>query len=151
MNRCSFSEDETTKALSSLYQVHSLDAQSNPQNISRSVMVGGTGSTFQHPGQRHLNNDLHAVPGGKKKIAKEISNSSNKDGVSHPSYSIKKNMQSSVKSRSLNDVNKSPVVSEADAPGERHKNKSRMPEYNSDRGYLICIFTMLRNSVSTDI
>lgn len=134
MNRCSFSEDETTKALFPLYQAHSLDAQSNPQNISGSVMVGGTGSTFQHPGQRHLNNDLHAVPGGKKKIAKEISNSSNKDGVSHPSYSIKKSMQSSVKSRSLNDVNKSPVVSEADAPGERHKNKSRMPEYNSDRG-----------------
>ncbi|WJX85051.1 hypothetical protein P8452_67558 [Trifolium repens] len=134
MNRCSFSEDETTKALFSLYQGHPLDAQSNLQNGSGSVMVGGNGATFQHPGQRHPSNDLHGVPGGRKKVAKEISNSSNKDGTSQVSHSIKKNIQSSVKSRSLNDVNKSPVVGEADASGEKHKNKPRMPEYNSDRG-----------------
>jgi hypothetical protein len=82
MNRCSFSEDETTKALFSLYQGHPLDAQSNLQNGSGSVMVGGNGATFQHPGQRHPSNDLHGVPGGRKKVAKEISNSSNKDGTS---------------------------------------------------------------------
>ncbi|KAI5425074.1 cysteine-tryptophan domain-containing zinc finger protein 3 [Lathyrus oleraceus] len=134
MNRCSFSEDETTKALFSLYQGHSLDAQNNLQNVSGSILVSGTGATLQHPGQRQLNNDMHAAPGGKKKVVKEISNSSNKEGVSQYSHSIKKNPQSSVKSRSLNDVNKSPVVSEADAPGEKHKNKPRMPEYNSDRG-----------------
>lgn len=131
MNRCSFSENETTEALFAIYQGRPpLDAQSNLQNVSGSVMVGGTGATFQHPGQQ-LNNDLHS---GKKKVAKEISNSSNKDGISQSSYSIKKNLQSSVKSRSINDVNKSPVVSEADAPGEKHKNMPRTLEYNSDRG-----------------
>lgn len=151
MNRCSFSEDETTKALFSLYQGHSLDAQNNLQNVSGSILVSGTGATLQHPGQRQLNNDMHAAPGGKKKVVKEISNSSNKEGVSQSSHSIKKNPQSSVKSRSLNDVNKSPVVSEADAPGEKHKNKPRMPEYNSDRGYLIHIFIVFINSASTNI
>lgn len=145
MNRCSFSEDETTKALFSLYQGHSLDAQNNLHNVS------GTGATLQHPGQRHLNNDMHAGPGGKKRVGKEIPNSSNKEGVSQSSHSIKKNSQSSVKSRSLNDVNKSPAVSEADAPGEKHKNKPRMSEYNSDRGYLTHIFIVLINSVSTNV
>lgn len=151
MNRCSFSEDETTKALIALYQGPPLDGQSNMQNISGSVMVGGTVATFQHPDQHQLNNDLHAMPGGKKKVAKEISNSTNKDGSSQSSYSIKKNLQSSVKSRSLNDVNKSPVVSEADVPGEKHKNKPRMLEHNSDRGYLICTFIVLINSLLTNI
>ncbi|KAJ1412647.1 Zinc finger, CW-type [Sesbania bispinosa] len=134
MNRCSFSEDETTKALIALYQGPPLDGQRNLQNVSGSVMVGGTMATFQHPDQHQLNNDLNAVPGGKKKIVKEILASTNKDGFSQSSYSLKKNSQSTVKSISLNDVNKSPVVSDADVPREKHKNKQRMLEHNSDRG-----------------
>lgn len=139
MNRCSFSEDETTKALIALYQGPPLDGQGNLQNVSGRLMVGGTGATPHHPNQHQLNNDLHALPGGKKKVGKEISYPTNKDG-SQSSSSIKKNLPSSVKSRSLNDVNKSPVVSQADVSGEKHKNKPRMLEYNSDRGYLIHIF-----------
>nr|KYP71330.1 hypothetical protein KK1_010585 [Cajanus cajan] len=108
MNRCSFSEDETTKALVAFYQGPPLDGQSNLQNVS--------------------------VPGGKKKLVKEIPNSINKDSFPQSSYPIKKNLPSAVKSRSLNDVNKSPAVSEADFPAEKHKNKQRMMEYNSDRG-----------------
>ncbi|TKY61810.1 MORC family CW-type zinc finger protein 4 [Spatholobus suberectus] len=134
MNRCSFSEDETTKALIALYQGPPLDGQSNLQNVSGSVMVGGTMATSQHPDQHQLNNDLHSAPWGKKKFVKEISNSINKDSFSQSSYSIKKNSQPAVKSRSLNDVNKSPVVSEAEVPAEKHKNKQRMLEINSDRG-----------------
>ncbi|KAL3029912.1 hypothetical protein AAZX31_03G191100 [Glycine max] len=134
MNRCSFSEDETTKARIALYQGLPLDGRSNLQNVSGSVMVGGTMATSQHPYQYQLNNDLHAVPGGKKKFMKEISNSISKDNFSQSSYSIKKNLQSAVKSKSLNDVNKSPVASEADVPADKHKNKQRMLEHNSDRG-----------------
>ncbi|RDY05828.1 hypothetical protein CR513_10283, partial [Mucuna pruriens] len=133
MNRCSFSEDETTKALIALYQGPPLDGQSNLQNVSSSVMVRGTMATYQHPDQHQLNNDLHAAPGGKK-FAKEISNSINKESFSQSSYSIKKNIQSEVKSRSLNDVNKSPVVSEVDVAAEKHKNKQKVLEHNSDRG-----------------
>ncbi|XP_020211938.1 uncharacterized protein LOC109796633 [Cajanus cajan] len=134
MNRCSFSEDETTKALVAFYQGPPLDGQSNLQNVSGSVMVGGTMATSNHPDQPQQNNDLHAVPGGKKKLVKEIPNSINKDSFPQSSYPIKKNLPSAVKSRSLNDVNKSPAVSEADFPAEKHKNKQRMMEYNSDRG-----------------
>ncbi|XP_027924835.1 LOW QUALITY PROTEIN: uncharacterized protein LOC114182216 [Vigna unguiculata] len=131
MNRCSFSEDETTKALIALYQGPPFDGQSNLQNASGSVMVGGAMATSQPPNQHQLNNDVHAVPGGKKKFVKEIPNSTNKD-FSQSSYPTKKNL-SAVKSRSLNDV-KSPVMSEADVPSEKHKNKHRTQEHSSDRG-----------------
>ena len=143
MNRCSFSEDETTKARIALYQGPPLDSQSNLQNVSGSVMLGGTMAMSQHPYQHQLNNDMHAAPGGKKKLMKERSNSINKDSFSQSSYSIKKNWQSAVKSRSLNDVNKSPVVSEADVPADKHKNKHWMLEHNSDRGNLNHIFIVL--------
>ena len=151
MNRCSFSEDETTKALIALYQVPPPDGQSNLQNVSGSVMVGGTVATVQHPDQHQPNNDLNAIPGGKKKIVKDISNSANKDGFSQLSSSIKKNLSSSAKSKSLNEVTKSPVVSEADVPGEKHKNKQRMLEHNSDRGNLNHTFIVLINSVLTNM
>ncbi|XP_047157302.1 cysteine-tryptophan domain-containing zinc finger protein 3-like [Vigna umbellata] len=134
MNRCSFSEDETTKALIALYQGPPFDGQSNLQNVSGSVMVGGAMPTSQHPNQHQLNNDVHVAPGGKKKSVKEISNSTNKENFSQSSYPMKKNLLSTVKSRSLNDVNKSPVMSEADVPSEKHKNKHRTQEHSSDRG-----------------
>ena len=151
MNRCSFSEDETTKARIALYQGPPLDSQSNLQNVSGSVMLGGTMAMSQHPYQHQLNNDMHAAPGGKKKLMKERSNSINKDSFSQSSYSIKKNWQSAVKSRSLNDVNKSPVVSEADVPADKHKNKHWMLEHNSDRGNLNHIFIVLISSVLTNV
>ena len=82
---------------------------------------------------------------------KEISNSISKDNFSQSSYSIKKNLQSAVKSKSLNDVNKSPVASEADVPADKHKNKQRMLEHNSDRGNLNHIFIVLLCSVLTNV
>lgn len=135
MNRCSFTEDETTKAVIALYQVPPPDGKSNLQNVSGSVMVGGTVATVQHPDQHQPNNDLNGMPVGKKKVVKDSSNYENKDGFSQLSSSIKKNLPSSVRSRSLNEVHKSPVVSEADVPGEKHKNKQKL-ENNSDGGNL---------------
>ncbi|KAE9589225.1 hypothetical protein Lal_00000301 [Lupinus albus] len=110
MNRCSFSEDETTKAVIELHQ--------------------GPPPEGQITLQQQLHHDLHAVPCAKKKIAKEISNSANKDDSSY----LKKNLNSSVKSRSLNDVNVSPVMSDANALLEKHRSKQRMLEQNSARG-----------------
>ncbi|KAE9598258.1 putative transcription factor & chromatin remodeling CW-Zn family [Lupinus albus] len=134
MNRCSFSEDETTKALIALYQGPPPESQRNLQNVSGSFMVEGTVATVPCPDQHQINNDQHAVPGGKKKVVKDISNSANKDGFSPLPSAIKKDLQSSVKSKSLNDVNKSPAVSEANVPGEKHKNKPRVLENNSYEG-----------------
>ncbi|CAL0311083.1 unnamed protein product [Lupinus luteus] len=134
MNRCSFSEDETRKALIALYQGPTPESQRNLQNVYGSVTVGGTVPTVQHPDQHQLNNDHHAVPGGKTKVVKDMSNSGNKDSFSPFPSAIKKNLQSSVKSKSLNDVNKSPAVSEANLPGEKNKNKQRILEKNSDEG-----------------
>ncbi|KAI4301365.1 hypothetical protein L6164_034652 [Bauhinia variegata] len=127
MNRCSVSEAETNKALSAP------EGQINLQNNSGSVMTGGTVHMVHHPDVSGLNPSLH-VPSGKKKVVKELSNSVNKDGISPLSSSVKKNLQSSVKSRSLNDVNKSPAVSEPDILLEKHKNKQKILEHNSDRG-----------------
>ncbi|OIV95409.1 hypothetical protein TanjilG_06278 [Lupinus angustifolius] len=134
MNRCSFSEDETTKALFALCQGPPPEGQSNLKNVSGSVVVGGTMATVQRPDVHQLNNGQHAVPGGKSKIVKDMSNSANKDDFSPLSPAIKKNLQSSVKSKSLNDVNTSHDVSEANSPGEKHKNKPKMLENNFDRG-----------------
>ncbi|CAL0320600.1 unnamed protein product [Lupinus luteus] len=123
MNRCSFSEDETTKAVTELHQGPPPEGQ----------------STLQH-------HDLHAVPVGKKKIVKEISNSANKDDSSQ--FYLKKNLNSSVKSRSLNDVNVSPVMSDASALPEKHRSKQRMLEQNPARGNLYDNALMYENAIA---
>ncbi|XP_028804115.1 uncharacterized protein LOC114759174 isoform X2 [Neltuma alba] len=133
MNRCSVSEDETTKALITLYQGPPPEGQSNLQNTFGSV-VGGTLSNSQHSNQHWLSHSLHALPDGKKKFAKEMSNAATKDGSFPLSSSVKKGLQSSVKSRSLNDVNKSPTVNVLNAPVEKHKTKHKILEDNSDIG-----------------
>ncbi|KAI4349625.1 hypothetical protein L6164_010190 [Bauhinia variegata] len=127
MNRCSVSEAETNRTLIAP------EGQINLQNVSGSVMTGGTLSTVHHPDVNGLNPSLHVMLSGKKKIVKELSNSTNKDSTSQLSSSVKKNVQSSVKSRSLNDVNKS-AASEPDALLEKHKSKQKILEQNSDRG-----------------
>ena len=48
-------------------------------------------------------------------------------------------------------MNKSPVASEADVPADKHKNKQRMLEHNSDRGNLNHIFIVLLCSVLTNV
>ncbi|RYR71761.1 hypothetical protein Ahy_A02g005981 isoform C [Arachis hypogaea] len=128
MNRCNVSEDDTTKALITLYQVPPHNGQSNVQNVPASVMVAGIIPTTQQ------NNDLFAMPGGKKKPMKKTLNSANKDGSSQFSSSMKKSLPSSVKSRSLNDVNKSPALSNPDVLVKKHKTKQRMLEQDPDGG-----------------
>ncbi|MED6149172.1 hypothetical protein PIB30_059920 [Stylosanthes scabra] len=76
----------------------------------------------------------HNVPGGKKKPMKKTLNSADKDGSSQFSSLMKKSLPSSVKSRSLNDVNKSPASSNPDVLAKKHKTKHRMLEQDPDEG-----------------
>ncbi|KAI9080223.1 hypothetical protein K1719_037617 [Acacia pycnantha] len=133
LNRCSVSEDETTKALIVRYQGPPPEGHSNLQNAFGSV-VGGTLSNSQHCDQHWLNHSLHTLPDGKKKNAKEMSNAETKHGSFPLSSSVKKGLHSSVKSRSLNDVNKSPAVNAHNAPVEKHKTKHKLREDNSEIG-----------------
>lgn len=118
MNRCNVNEEETTektKALIAQYQVSAPESQSNlPRNPG--LMEGVALPKPLNPDQNLENFGLPAMPsGGKKKIgAKELPNATNKDGSIQFPNSMKKTMQASVKSRSLNDVNQSPLPSEPD-------------------------------------
>ncbi|XP_038991746.1 cysteine-tryptophan domain-containing zinc finger protein 7-like [Hibiscus syriacus] len=84
MNRCDISEDDTTKALNALYQVPVAENQNNSQN---------------HANGRKKNHDL-------KEVLKEGSS-----GLNQMSNSRKKQQKESLKSKSLNDMTKAPVVS----------------------------------------
>eukprot|EP00257_Ricinus_communis_P005916 XP_002520661.2 uncharacterized protein LOC8287159 [Ricinus communis] len=104
MNRCSFSEDETTNAVMALNQVPALVSQNNlltnPGGVISSISV-----VVDQLDQNHQNLGLHAMPsGGKKKI---------KDGSALLSNSMKKGIQASVANGTLNEVNQ-PMVSEPD-------------------------------------
>ncbi|KAJ7972919.1 CW-type zinc-finger protein [Quillaja saponaria] len=143
MNRCSVSEDETTKALIALYQAPAPESQINLQSITGSVITEGSLSTVQHPDQYLQNYSLHPMASGKKKLGKEASNSTYKDGSMQLSHSSKKNLQLSLKSRSLYDVNGSPLLSDpdvqqlkksSDLAREKHKSKQKVLDIHSDRG-----------------
>lgn len=117
MNRCSVTEEETTektKALIAQYQVPVPGNQNNHPSNPGGFMEGVAQANFRHPDQNPQNFGLHAMPsGGKKKNGlKELSEASDKDGAVQLPNSMKKNIQSSLKSKSLNDVNQSPPLNE---------------------------------------
>ncbi|XP_016650371.1 PREDICTED: uncharacterized protein LOC103333882 [Prunus mume] len=119
MNRCSVSEEETTektKALIAQCQVPAPESQNNVSRNPGGFMEGEALPKSWNPDQNLESFGLHAMPsGGKKKNGpKELSNASNRDGSVQLPNSMKKNLQASVKSRSLNDVNQSPLLSELD-------------------------------------
>lgn len=148
-NRCSISEEETTKALIASYQVPAIDNQINlnsniGNNISRTQAAD-----IQHPYQSHRSNGLHSTPsGGRKKHGlKEISNVTEKDGPTQLSHSMKKTVQASDRNESINDVSQSPMVGEpgfqnlsksCDLPAQKHRNKQKekhkVPGHSSDGG-----------------
>ncbi|XP_068310172.1 cysteine-tryptophan domain-containing zinc finger protein 3-like [Pyrus communis] len=118
MNRCNVNEEETTektKALIAQYQVSAPESQSNlPRNPG--LMEGVALPKPLNPDQNLENFGLPGMPSSAKKKngAKELPNATNKDGSIQFPNSMKKTMQASVKSRSLNDVNQSPLPSEPD-------------------------------------
>ncbi|KAF5732684.1 hypothetical protein HS088_TW17G00214 [Tripterygium wilfordii] len=135
MNRCSFSQDETTNAVLASHQVPVLDTQKNVQSNPGGAVLKGIFADALNPKQNDLRFGIHAMAagGGKKKHGpKEISNAAGKAGTFRSSNSVKKNVQTSVRNGSLNDNNPSPGVSEPYFPQlsrqseftpERHKHK----------------------------
>ncbi|KAK6940935.1 Zinc finger, CW-type, partial [Dillenia turbinata] len=130
MNRCSISEEETTKALIAYYQVPV--AGSENQNNMRSQLNGNasglTMTNIRHPDQNDRHISINMPSSGKKKHgSKELSCSSSQDDPAQLSNYKKKTVHSSMKSRSLNDVNgldtKQSTPSNGLVGDKRHKQK----------------------------
>ncbi|XP_028085244.1 LOW QUALITY PROTEIN: uncharacterized protein LOC114286290 [Camellia sinensis] len=147
MNRCSISEEETTKALMPLYQVPAPDKQINQHCHRAGVLPGLSMTDDSRFDQNHRSLGFHAVPkGGKKKNRiKEVLAATSQDGPPQLFNSMKKNLQAAVKSRSLNGVNQSPVANEIEpmylnksSVVEKHrhkqKEKNKLLERHSDGG-----------------
>ncbi|XP_022758045.1 uncharacterized protein LOC111305109 isoform X2 [Durio zibethinus] len=144
MNRCSVDEEETTKAVFALYQVPAAESQTNLQSNPGNIMSRLPSANALQTDQNQRSFGSHAMPtaGRKKHGLKEISNVMDKDGPTP----MKKNMQSTVRSGSLTNVTRSPVVGEpalqhlskCDLPIEKHKNKQKeehkFSEHCSDGG-----------------
>jgi hypothetical protein len=159
MNRCSVTQEETTKALFALYQVPAPESQTMHGNLG-GVITGVTLANGRHPDQNHQNIGVPAMPcGGKKKDGlKEPSDATYKDGPPQLSNSMKKNLPASVKGRSLNDVSQSPLMGEPDfqqqsksseLPVKKHKEKQKVRDNYSDGGivYEARKFMCLWNSI----
>ncbi|XVF21909.1 hypothetical protein REPUB_Repub12eG0129600 [Reevesia pubescens] len=144
MNCCNVEEDDTTKAVFALYQVPALESQTNLQSNPDNIMSRLPSADALQPDQNQQSFGSHAMPAAarKKHGLKEISTAMDKDGPSP----VKKNIMSSVRSGSLTDVTRSPVVGEpglqhlrkCDSPVEKHKNKQKekhkLSEHSSDGG-----------------
>lgn len=134
MNRCSISEDETTGALIASYQIPAPVGQNNMQCLSNGFTSGVTPADVRNPGWNHQNNHFHGPSGGKKKHgSKEISDATNQDGPAQFGSSIK-NLQPSVRSKSLTDMDQPPLTDELDFPhsrkssdlaAEKHRHKKK--------------------------
>ncbi|XP_017630350.1 cysteine-tryptophan domain-containing zinc finger protein 3 isoform X3 [Gossypium arboreum] len=140
MNRCNVDEDETTKAVLALYNVPAVESRTNLQSNSGNIMSRLPSANALQPEQNQQSFGSRVMPpaGRKKDSLKEISNA-----MLTP---MKKNMQSSIQSGSLNGVIQFPVVGESglqhpsqcDLPVKKHKNKSKekhkLVEHSSDGG-----------------
>ncbi|KAI3805933.1 hypothetical protein L1987_21821 [Smallanthus sonchifolius] len=107
MNRCSISEEETTKAITSHFPGPSVQG-SQPVHPGRpNLAVVSLDGTHQHF-------DSQVPSSGVKKnpALKDLPNEANRDGPSMSSNSSKKKLHTSYKTRSLNGVNQSPIVNE---------------------------------------
>ncbi|XP_044501307.1 cysteine-tryptophan domain-containing zinc finger protein 7-like isoform X2 [Mangifera indica] len=150
MNRCSFTEEETTKALIAQYQVLPAPESHNNLHINSGCVLSRVNfADVRHPDPNYLNFGSHAPHGGKKKHGlKEIAGVTIKDGHTQSSNSMKKNIRASVRSGILNDMGQPSVVGEpdnqqvsksSDLPGENHrhkqKEKHKVLDPSSDGGY----------------
>ncbi|CAA7388592.1 unnamed protein product [Spirodela intermedia] len=126
MNKCSFSEEETTRALHALYQAP-LPETHTANGLS--TLSGALSCDTQHGDQNHglLNPSSH----GKKKLTLKAG-SHTPGHLTQPSSSVKKSRQISIKSRSLNDVNHVAPHSSGKSSSQ-HMNKST--ELNVETDY----------------
>lgn len=112
MNRCSISEEETTKALIALYHVPGPENLSSAGGVLPGVFAADPlqfHQNYQHLGSRGL------PAGGKKKHgSKDAANEMKQDCLAESSHSIKKSLQIPVRSMGLNGVNQSPTLNGVD-------------------------------------
>ncbi|XP_057460813.1 cysteine-tryptophan domain-containing zinc finger protein 7-like [Actinidia eriantha] len=146
MNRCSVSEEETTKALIAIYQVPVSENQNNQHGHPSGALPGLSLADASHFGQNRQNLGFRAVPsGGKKNGTKDVSAAFSQVGPAQLPNSVKKNPQAAVKSRSLNSANQSPPANviepihlSTSSVLEKHqhkpKEKNKSLEQHSDGG-----------------
>ncbi|XP_047316620.1 cysteine-tryptophan domain-containing zinc finger protein 3-like isoform X3 [Impatiens glandulifera] len=135
MNRCSVSEEETTKAVTA----HNLLPPSNGQAIQSGqsdvvVMSGPYSRNAVRADQSHENRGLPSMPcvAKKKPAVKEMSNSMDLGGTEQ---SLKKNIKASSQSRSLNEVGHIfPAADDLPPHKNKHKEKNKQLDYRSEGG-----------------
>jgi hypothetical protein len=109
MNSCSFSEEETTNALNSLYQVPVSETQHNQQTYPVGTASGETSVDAQHLNQNCQDLSFTSVAGvGKKKLgANAVLNAAQHGGYVDVLNLRKKNQQVPVKSKGLQNLSQS--------------------------------------------
>lgn len=113
MNRCSISEEETTKAITSRFPGPSLVQGSQP--------VHPGGPQLRPNGiNRHFGSEIPSAGVKKKHESKDLTNEVKQERPSSSSNSAKKNLHTSYRSRSLNGGNRSPCVNEAEFRDSGH-------------------------------
>ncbi|KAL4310041.1 hypothetical protein GQ457_01G030860 [Hibiscus cannabinus] len=112
MNRCDISEDETTKALNSLFQVPVAENQNNPQNHVNGSMslIPSAQSLYLDQNNSSFNSQALSVQGKKNHGLKEVQKVGS-GGLNQMLNSNKKQQKESLKSKSLNDMTQAPVES----------------------------------------
>lgn len=107
MNRCSISEEETTKAITSHFPGPSVQG-SQPVHPSgphlAAISLDGT--------HQHLCSQIPPSGIKKKPASKDLPDEAKRDGPSMSSNSSKKKLHTSNKTRSLNGVNQSPLIND---------------------------------------
>ncbi|XP_057508064.1 cysteine-tryptophan domain-containing zinc finger protein 7 [Actinidia eriantha] len=147
MNRCSISEEETTKAVVTLHQFPAPDSHNNQHAYPGGVLPGLSLADASRVDQNRQNLGCHDEPsvGKKKNELKEEVAAVNQDGPAPFPNSMKKNVMAPAKSRSLNGVTQSPAGNEIESQHlsksfvvEKHRNKqkekNKLRERHSDGG-----------------
>ncbi|OVA04331.1 zinc finger protein [Macleaya cordata] len=137
MNRCSVSEEETTKALNALYLLPAPENQNSLNNLSHGAASGVTSAGVQHLDQTHQGYDLHGgFSGGRKKPkSKEAVNAAMDRYPTELSNSTKKTLLVSLKSRNLHDANQSSLESNlANGAGFQQSSEDKHSKLNRKRG-----------------
>ncbi|KAK1412523.1 hypothetical protein QVD17_33852 [Tagetes erecta] len=107
MNRCSISEEETTKATTALFLGPSVQGSQHVHPDGAHFAAMSLDETHQH-----LSSQIPSSGVKKKLASKDLPDEAKRDGPSMSSNSSKKKLHTSNKTRSLNGVNQSPLVND---------------------------------------
>lgn len=129
MNRCDFTQDETTTAFYALYQLPPVPVNQNVNNLPHEAVAPGVTLAGQHMNLTHSGDDSHGgFNVGKKKLQKGAPKAYQKD----ISNSTENSLKASLKSRNLHDVVQSPL--ESDPSNFLRSNDVKHPRVNRKRG-----------------